>query len=85
MFTYLSKRRYIVQQPGTKSVLSPGDKLQINFGFCFSPGLNENSFVGACEETLRFMDMPCIERVYREKTALEHWSTASNEERSRSR
>ena len=34
---------------------------------------------------VRFPDMPCMQRVYKDKKALVHWSAATNEERSRSR
>ena len=42
--------------------------------------------IGARRNTQgKFPDMPCMKKVYKDKWPSVHWSTASNEERSRSR
>ena len=33
----------------------------------------------------KFLNMPCMKKVYKDKTAMVHWSVARNEERPSSR
>ena len=51
---YIDKRRrYLGQQPGTKSGLRTTDYPLVNRSLCSSIGLHRNSFVRASEETFR--------------------------------
>ena len=53
-----------------------------------SMGKNEERLTRRPKEvgrfTLIFPDMPCMERVYKDKKDTAHWSAARNEERARS-
>ena len=60
-FTETNRRRYVGQQPGTKSFCCPADKPVVNRTLCSPTGLHRISFVRACEETFRTVVYDALE------------------------